>query len=99
MLTSVLEEGEWSFSRYGRFTAASIKQDAQWVPTEGPTVFGEVKNLLSQSELETRIVQPSHYTQSATAAPKGFCYTHETQIRTRIFRVSSQNQIPTIEVQ
>ena len=63
-------------------------------------MFGEVKNLLSLSEMETRIVQPSHYTPRATAAPKGFCYTHETQIRTKKeFCVSSQNQVPTKEVQ
>jgi hypothetical protein len=68
-------------------------------PTAGLTVFREVKNLLSLSKMETRIVQPSHYTQCATVAPKGFCYTHEIQIRTKLFRVSSQNQISTEEVQ
>ena len=46
-------------------------------------VWRSEKSLVS--EMETRIVQPSHYTQCASAAPKRLCYTHETQIRTKIF--------------
>jgi hypothetical protein len=63
-------------------------------PTAGLNVFGEGKNLLSLSEIEPRTVQPSHYTDYAIAAPQGFCYTHETQIRTTDFRVHSQHQTP-----